>query len=120
MTAISPFVNFKMSPSLNVGSTPVLIFGAEKTCLIDSILVTNQIDSTINFSLYISREPAYTSGQPIEYMLANTIPLGSLKRADVLEGSVLTCEAGDLMFAYSNFSQSIFNVFVSYRELNEL
>ena len=120
MSIAYPFVNFRMTPTLNVGSTPTLIFGSQNTCAIDGIVLSNQTESPISVSIYILRESYPTPGQPTEYLFANKVSIDALDRIDILLAETLTLEAADLLFAYSDFSSALFNTFVSYRELTEL
>ena len=120
MTLVYPFVNFRMTPTLNVGSTPTLIFGSQNTCAIEGIVLANQTESPITVSVYVLRESHPTPGAPTEYLFANKVSIEALDRIDILLGLALTLEATDLLFAYSDFSSTIFNTFVSYRELTEL
>jgi len=113
-----PFVNFKMQPTLNISSTPELIFGSQYTSILDSIVLANQTDGNIIVSLYILREVVQDNAT--EFTLANKIILSPKERLDLLDAATLTLEAGDLLYAFSDFSGNLFNSFVSYRELTEL
>jgi len=114
-----PFVNFKMTPTLNIGSTPTLIFGNDLyTCLIDSVFISNVTDNLMLVTVYIAREQ--TIGTETDFIFSNQIALPPSERIDVLQGSTLTVEAADLLYAYSDSSSNLFNTFVSYRELTEL
>jgi hypothetical protein len=107
-----------MKPTLNIASTPTLIFGSEHTCILDGLVLANQTDSTIIVSLYILREVVQNNAT--EFSLANKIILQPNERTDILDAATLTLESGDLLYAYSDFSGNTFNSFVSYRELTEL
>lgn len=113
-----PFVVFKMWPTVNINSTPTLIFGNDQnSCLLDSLLVSNITDNVIIVKFYILREVEET---PIEFVLANNIVINANDRIDLLKDSTLTLELGDTLYAYSDFSGNLFNTFVSYRSLTEL
>lgn len=107
-----------MQPTLNISSTPELIFGSQYTSILDSIVLANQTDGNIIVSLYILRE--VVQGNATECTVANKIVLSSKSRIDILDSATLTLEAGDLLYAFSDFSGNLFNSFVSYRELTEL
>lgn len=113
-----PFVSFKMQPTLNVNSTPTLIFGSQVTCLLDSVLLANQGETSLVASLWIARE--VEPGQETDFMLARRVPLAPFAPLDVLLQTTLTLEPGDLLYAQSDYSDNLFNSFVSYRAFNEL
>ena len=116
--AASPFVNFKMKPTGNIGSTPVIIFGNDvHTCLIDGIVLANLNDNPIMVTLAVAREEM--SSAEIYYTYSNNIPIQAYGRVDVLLNAALTLEPGDLLYASSDYSSNLFNSFVSYRELIE-
>ena len=115
----SPWVNFKMTPTKEIGSTPTLIFGNDThTCLMDGIVLANITDAVILVTLTVARE--VTVGTETDFILGNQIPLQPNDRVDVLLNATLTLEAGDLLYASSDYSSNLFNTFVSYRELTEL
>ena len=117
MAVISPpYVNFLSNPVLNIGSTPTIILGSEHACIIDSILLTNVTSNNINVSLYILRE---VDDIGVQFPLP-TINIASLAYTDVLYNTTLTIQAGDILYAYSDFSSNLFNSCVSYRQLVEL
>ena len=102
-----------MHPTLAVNSTPTLIFGSEKTCLIDSLILSNQENWPLQASFWINRE--VTKGIETTFMLDCQVSLSPLERRNVLKDTPLTLEPGDLLYAMSDNSESVFNTFVSYR-----
>lgn len=115
-SSTTPFVNFKMLPTLKIGSTPTIIFGSDQcTCLIDGIVLANLTPSAIIVTVYVSRE--ITSGAETKIVFANHVSIQSNDRVDLLLNCSLTLQPGDLLYAFSNYSYNIFNTFVSYREL---
>ena len=117
--AASPFVNFRMNPTSGIGSTPVIIFGNDAyTCLVDGIVLANVTDNPIVITTAIARE--VTIGTESYFTLARQISLQPNECVDVLLNATLTLEPGDLLYASSDYSSSLFNSFVSYRELTEL
>lgn len=114
-----PFVVPRMWPVMNIDSTPTIIFGNDQTtCILDSIIISNLTSNQILVSLYIARE--ITIGTESDFIFGNSIPINPNDRIDILKGSTITLELGDLLYAYSDFSGNTFNTFISYRELNQL
>lgn len=111
---MTPFVKFKIQPTNNINSSSVVIFGKAAnttlTSLVDSILLTNLTQNVIVVSLSFFRASKY-------YILANQVSIEAYGNVDVLVGSTLTFEPGDMLYASSNYSSNVFNSFVSYREL---
>ena len=117
--ASAPFVNFRMNPTSDIGSTPVIIFGNDAyTCLIDGIVLANITNNVIVVTLAIARE--VTLGTESYFTLAREISIQPYDRIDALLNATLTLEPGDLLYASSDYSSNLFNSFVSYRELTEL
>lgn len=115
----SPFVNFQMSPTGPLSNTPALIFGKrDHTCLVDGIVLTNLTDKPILVSLSVSR--VSPEGQETRFVVINQVSIPSRGWVDVLREASLTLEAGDSVYAASDYSNHLFNTFVSYRELMEL
>lgn len=115
----SPFVRFKMMPTAQIGNTPQLIFGNDAhVCVLDGLMLTNLTDNAILVSLHITREG--TAGAETDFTLMNQVSLSSQASIDVLKDASLTLEPGDLLYATSDYSYNLFNVFISYRELMEL
>lgn len=105
-----------MHPTLKVGSTPTLILGSDQyTCLIDGIVLVNLTSSAIIVTVYVIRE--ITEGKGTNIVFANHVSIQSNDRVDLLLNCSLTLQHGDLLYAFSNYSNNIFNTFVSYREL---
>jgi hypothetical protein len=117
--ATYPFVNFKMLPTKDISSTPMLIFGNDQyTCLLDRILLSNLTNNQINVTLYIAREVVI--GTETDFILANQVSIEANDRIDIIQNASLTLQPGDLLYAFSDFAANVFNAFVSYRELTEL
>jgi hypothetical protein len=116
--SVYPFVNPLMKMTANVSSTFTLIFGNDQhTCFIDSILVTNTSDLAIDITLTVAREEII--GQEDYYKLAFNVPIKSKERIDILQGQALTFQAGDLLYANTDFNGGTCDIFVIYRELLE-
>ncbi len=120
-TPTPPFVNFRMKPTKNIGSTPTLIFGSSYACVIAGIIIANQTENALLFSLYLLREEGTpTPSEAVEYPFSLDRHLEAQASLDWLEGKDLILEAGDTLYAYSDYNENLFNTFVSYRELTEL
>jgi len=105
-----------MLPTLKVGSSPTIIFGSDLyTCLIDGIVLANLTTNAIFVTVYVSRE--ITTGTDTKFIFANHVSIQASDRVDLLLNCALTLQAGDLLYAFSNYSYNTFNSFVSYREL---
>ncbi len=115
----TPFVNFRMQPTQNVSSTPFLIFGNDlHTCEIDGITLANLTESSIVVTLSVSREVEV--GTDTNFIYLPEALIKPMDRLEVMQGTTLRLEAGDLLYARSDNSDSFFNTFVNYRELQEL
>ena len=120
-TPTPPFVNFRMKPTKNIGSTPALIFGSSCACVIAGIIIANQTQNALLYSLYLLREEGTpTPSEAVEYPFVLDMRLEGQKSIDWVEGKDLILEAGDTLYAYSDYDGNLFNTFVSYRELTEL
>ena len=109
---------FKMTPTRHVGSTPTLIFGNDVyTCLIDEIILANVTDGTILVTLSIARE--VTIGTETDFIFRKQVIIQPNDSFSFPFNRGLTLEAGDLLYAFSDYSSNLFNTFVSYHELTE-
>lgn len=114
-----PFVNFKMDPTKEIGSTPTIIFGNDlHTCLIDGIELVNLVDSIITLTLYVARE--VTVGIETDFIFRKQLVLQPYDSMDVQINRAFTMEPGDLLYGFSDYSSNLFNAFITYRILNEL
>ena len=115
----APFVTFQLQPTAEISNTPTLIFGNDRhTCLLDSLLLTNVSEETIQVTVSLARE--VTVGQESYFTVFDQAPIAPQGWADVLTHTTLTLQPGDLLYAASNHSSHVFNTFLSYRELWEL
>ena len=115
---MTSFVNFKMQPIGPINSTKTLVFGNDLyTCILDGLLLSNLTNNSIRITLWLSRETDI--GVDTEFILMNQVTLPENGQVDVLENISLTLESGDLLYAASDFSSNSFNVFISYRALEE-
>lgn len=118
--ATAPFVIFRQTATKDIGSTPVFVFGSQYACILDGLIISNQVDNDILFSLYLLREEGEPTPLPVEYPFILNKSLAAKDSLDWLYGKNLTLEAGDTLWAYSDYSDHLFNTMISYRELTEL
>jgi len=112
-----PWVNFNSSPTTAVDSTPLILFGAANNSIVDSIFVCNTSGREIFVNLYLltERDPPTAINTFIEFNLQ----ILKDQKIELIKGSVLNMQAGDLMYGYSDFSGNTFDCIVSYRQLLE-
>lgn len=117
-----PFVNFLMKPTKEIGLTPTLIFGNNQyTCIIEGMIVANQVNNQLFFSLSLLREEGMpTPTEAVEYMLTTHQSLEANESIDWMHKKTLILRPGDTLYAYSDYDDNLFNTFVSYQELTEL
>jgi len=119
-----PYVKFKKWTGSLIGSTPSIICTAfneadpplPTTVMVDSIEFLNTTSETIKITSYILSE----TGSDPQSDDCDYTTVGPFERKSVILQQVLILNAGDLLYAYSDFSSSIFNSFVMGRILNEL
>ncbi len=108
-----PYVKFKKWTGSLIGSTPSIICTAFNEAdpplptpvIVDSINTTSE---TIKITSYILSETG-SDPQSDDY---DYTTVGPFERKGVILQQALTLNAGDLLYAYSDFSSSIFNSFV--------
>lgn len=117
-----PWVKFGSVTVANIDSSELLIFTAVNATIFDSIIVTNTteqeifvdmsmlteriIDETpVNQKPFIARKRLVEKSQSLELLPATQ--------------SLLTLEAGDFIYANSDFSGNRFDCIISYRQLLE-
>lgn len=112
-----PWVNFLMSPTRDINSTESLVFGSDKGCIIDSIWVCNTSDTDSYITLKIK-----TAGRETvdDFVFLKDKVLNPANVEEILKGSVLYMQPGDLIHASTSYDSDRFDCFVSYRKLNEL
>ena len=108
-----PFVNFK-SVSTEVGGMDTRIFGQDTACIVDSIWAGNQSSSDLMLNMYVMKN-GETESQKI--MLVSKWLFKAYESFELIENSVLYLEPGDLLFAYTDFSENHLTITVSYRAL---
>ena len=120
MTIAYPFQSFELKATKDIGSTPVLVFGSINACIVEGIVIANQVANSILYSFYLLREEGEPTPQPLEYPFVSNVLLGSNESVDWLSGkNPIFLRANDTIWAYSDYYNNLFNVFVSYRELKE-
>jgi hypothetical protein len=111
-----PWVNFKLAVTIGIDSTPVLVFGLQQSAMIDSIRLTNTCGNPLLADVYILRE---VEGVATSSFIAYRFSLQAASALELLDGSVLYPEAGDTLWANSDFSGNRFDSLISYRQLLE-
>lgn len=111
-----PWVNFKLYPTSSVDSSPVLVLGTEQSVMMDSIRLTNTCGSPLLADVYLLRE-VESVGQA--FFIARQFSLQADSALELLDGSVLYLEAGDTLWANSDFSGNTYDCLISYRQLLE-
>jgi hypothetical protein len=113
-----PFQNIDLEPTNDVSSEPVLIFGKQNTSIIESMIFANNLDAPVLFSFYLLRENQDQT--TTKYIFANNVTLDNKQSIDWLYNKKSIFVRGeDTLWAYSDYSNNLFSVFISYRELTE-
>lgn len=120
-----PWVNFLSTLRTAIDSTPVSIFGdnylgSNHACIIDSIFICNTTNDDIFVYVYTLTERLIDSVlTPITTFKFYKQIIPSFKTIEFLNGAGFNMEQGDLLFAYSDQFNHLFDSTVSYRELRE-
>ena len=111
-----PWVNFLMTPTIGIESTPTLIFGSEHNSVIDSIILCNTSQNDIYVDIYSLTERNLIAKN--NYVFKKIfLPINGYFQFG--KDSSLQMEAGDLFYANSDFSSNTFDCLVSHRALIE-
>lgn len=114
-----PFQKIDLYPTKDISSEPVLIFGKQNTCILDSMIFVNNLDIPVLFSFYLLREDV--SQAITKYIIADNVTLDNKQSIDWMsEKKPIYLRAEDTLWAYSDYYNNIFSVFISYRELTEI
>lgn len=115
-----PIQKFDLIAVNNVNSEPKLIFGSQNTCIIESMVFSNNLSTPVFFSFYLLREEG-TPPVVSTYTCASSVSLDNNQSIDWLYNkNSLFLRAEDTLWAYSDYYDNVFNVFISYRELTEV
>lgn len=112
-----PWVNFNLAPTSAIDSTPALVFGSDNNCIIDSIFVCNTTEQEIFIDITILSERIID--EPVTTYFVKNYLLQKSASAELVKESVINLQAGDLMYAKSDFSNNTFDCMISYRQLLE-
>ena len=116
----SSLVKFKRIMIQSIDSTPQIIVGSERNiCLVDNIILTNLMDNTIQVSVYVLYEEKGLRS-PMQHILYKNIDVPAHVPFDLLSYEGLVLKAGDILIASSTHQLSLFNSYVSYRELTQV
>lgn len=114
----NPFVKFRLKVTPNIDSTSLPIMLSDKTCILDTVWLTNTLDRNIFADLKTMREISTDNGDEIlEGSFAKNYLLENFASKDLLKDSLLHLEPIDQFYANSDFSSNVFDALVSYREL---
>lgn len=111
-----PWVNCKSAIAVSVDSTPLIIYGAANASIFDTIFICNTSGREIFVNLYV-----LTAGRDVVESPFLEYKLQVLKdtKIDILKGSILIMEPGDILYGYSDFSGNTFDCIAPYRQLLE-
>jgi len=124
----SSSVNYKSTITNDIGSTPTLIFGSEKSCSIESIWIVNTTQNSLFVDITILRE---IDNEPKSTYIIRKLPITAYGKQEIINANIQnnvgissTPQAyytlpGDTMFANSDFIQNRFECHVNYREFVE-
>lgn len=117
MAASPPFIKVKRTSTMQVDSTPLIVYGADNASFIDSILIcnTNNKEIFVSFKTFEERNLITTNPQ-----LYNFVPVAPYETKTIIPEDVVNMEPGDLLYGYSTFSGDTFDCHVNYRELTEV
>ena len=117
MAVSPPFIVQKRTPTKQVESTPLLVYGANNGSFVDGIWVCN----TNNKEIFVSFQTLDERNLEADtYQLINNQVLAPYESKELLKGAIIFMEPGDLMYGYSSFSGDTFDCHVSYRDLTEV
>jgi hypothetical protein len=119
-----PWVQFLITPTSSIDTTPTLIFGSTNTCIIDSIWVCNTSPVDIYVTIYILRVDVGN------FYFRNNHLITSQSSQDLLNTSIINgvplyapstmiLQSTDILHAYTENPGSTFDCSVSYRQLLE-
>jgi hypothetical protein len=115
-----PWVNFWSNPTPAIDSTPTLIFLSANTCIIKAIGVCNTSNVDIFVTVTALQERTINdTPTPITTHRFRNVPLKLYQTFDLIEGNQQILQAGDSLFANSDFSGNTFDCWVDYEELLE-
>ncbi len=114
------FVDFKLTLTANIDNTGLLVFQSDRTCVLDSIWLSNTTIDNIFIDLKVISERLVDDSTVVTeaYHTKNRLLEGSTNE-ELLKGSILYLEPNDVMYANSDFSANTFDCLISYRELKE-
>lgn len=117
MAISPPFMEIKSVSTKEIDSTPLLIYGFDNASFVDSIWLCN----TTNKEIFVSMHRLIERN-----LVADTFPfvsfyvLSAYESKEILKGSVLNMEPGDLLYGYTSYSGDRFTSHVSGRVLTEV
>lgn len=117
MAISPPFMKPKRTVTIQVDSTPLVVYGSDNASFIDSIFVcnTNNEQILVNFHTLQERNLEFTKSQ-----LYNFVPIAPYETKTIVPQDVLIMEPGDILEGYSSSSGDTFDCHVNYRDLTEV
>lgn len=112
-----PWVNFNLYPTSSIDSTPAIAFPASYNSIVDSIFICNTTKHDALVSLYILSERVPPTA--VETYFVNRYLVPKWENVELMKGSVMNLQAGDLLYAFSDNTIHEFDCLVSYRQLLE-
>lgn len=121
MTISPPFVIIKRTSTIQVDSTPLIVYGFDNASWIDSILVCNTNDKQI-FVSFKALQEREVDGQPITInpQIYNFVPVAPYETKTIIPEDVINMEPGDLLYGYSSYSGDTFDCHVNSRLSTEV
>lgn len=121
MAVSPPFTKVKRTSTIQVDSTPLVVYGSDNASFIDSIFVCNTNDKEIFVSFKTLEEREHNNQLIVTNpQLYNFIPVGPYETKAIVPTDILNMEPGDLLYGYSSYSGDTFDCHVCYRELTEV
>ncbi len=117
MSLSAPFVNYRSTPTANINSTPAIIFGSELGCAISSIRVCNTGRNDILVTVTLLAERNLVADN---YYLIKGQSVQPGTSVELILGSPINMEPGDILYGSADYSGDSFDCIVSYREFTEL
>jgi hypothetical protein len=120
-----PWVNYKMTLTANVNSTPTIVFGSDThTCVLNNINVCNTSSNDILVYFYVLRiDVGNAFFKFSQFISKNTsqdlLNITTISGVPSPSTSELTLESGDILYGYSNALHNTFDCLISFAELLE-
>lgn len=113
----SPYIVPKCVSTKDIDSTPLLIYGFDNSSFVDSIWLCNTTNKEIFITIQrlIERNLVTSTSN-----FANYYVMEPYESKEILKGSILNMEPGDLLYGFTSYSGDRFDSHVSSRLLTEV